>query len=223
ALLRKKLTNEVPILNQRLAGGDWVEGWNYGWYSVLEFALVNTLLRDLGEDWSADFAWMQGLPASLMFMAAPDFSETFSFGGYSGNYPDRTSPSSLAVLSANSAIAGYLYSAFNANPNNDFTDIGADTFYEMIFAKPGGPPPLAFQSVYYNRGGGRWISRFFPYTVTAENTSYSYDHYGYANGDVRLYNGATCLVCPSAYRGPDFDGEAVTPAFSTYRVNGRDQ
>ncbi len=40
---------------------------------------------------------------------------------------------------------------------------------------------------------------------------------------MRLYRGATCLVCPSAYRGPGFDGEAVTPAFSTYLVNGRDQ
>jgi hypothetical protein len=223
ALLRAKLTNEVPIQNQRLAGGDWAEGWNYGWYSVLEFSLVNQLMRDLGEDWSADFDWLQGLPTSLMFMMAPDFSQTFSFGGYSGNYPDRTSPSTLAVLSSTSVIAGYLYAAANANPNNDFTDIGGDTFYEEIFASPSAPPPLAFIPSYLDSGTGRWISRVYPYTVTAENQSYSYDHYGYANGDVRLYNGANCLVCPSAYRGPAFDGEAGTPAFSTYTVNGRDQ
>jgi len=222
-LLRSKLTNEVPILNQRLAGGDWVEGWNYGWYSVLEYSLVNTLLNDVGENWSADFAWLQNLPTSLMLMTAPDLSQTFSFGGYSGDYPHRTSPSSLAVLSQNSVIAGYLYQGMNANPDNDFTDIGADTFYEMIFAKPSGPPPLAFFTVYYSTGSGRWFSRYYPYTVTAENQSYSYDHYGYANGDVRLYNGSKCLVCPSAYRGPSFEGEAVTPAFSTYMVNGRAQ
>ena len=222
-LLRTKLANEVPIQNQRLAGGDWAEGWNYGWYSTLELSLVNTLLKDLGEDWSADFDWLNGLPTSLLFMTSPDFSQTFSFGGYSGNYPDRTSPSTLAVLSSSSVIAGYLYNAMNANPNNDFTDIPADTFYEMIFAKPAAPPPLAFMSSYFNTGTGRFLSRFDSYTVTAENTSYSYDHYGYANGDVRLYNGANCLVCPSAYRGPSFDGEAGTAAFSTYIVNGREQ
>jgi hypothetical protein len=59
--------------------------------------------------------------------------------------------------------------------------------------------------------------------MSAENTSYSFDHYGYANGDVRLYHGDECLVCPSAYRGENFEGEGVTPAFSTYLVNGRDQ
>ena len=159
ALLRTKLTNEVPIQNQRLAGGDWAEGWNYGWYSVLELSLVNALLKDVGEDWSADFDWLQRLPTSLMFMMAPDFSQTFSFGGYSGDYPDRTSPSTLAVLSSTSVIAGYLYSAANANPNHDFTDIAGDTFYEMIFAKPSGPPPLAFQPTYLGSGSGRWISR----------------------------------------------------------------
>src|SRR5437867_484215 len=168
-LLRSKLANEVPIQNQRLAGGDWAEGWNYGWYSTLELSLVNTLLKDLGEDWSADFDWLNGLPTSLLFMTSPDFSQTFSFGGYSGNYPDRTSPSTLAVLSPTSAIAGYLYSAMNAKPNNDFTDIPADTFYEMIFAKPSAPPPLAFMSLYFNSGTGRSFSRFDSYTVTAEN------------------------------------------------------
>src|SRR5437867_543471 len=169
ALLRSKLANEVPIMDQRLAGGDWAEGWNYGWYSATEFSLVNTLLKDLGEDWSSDFDWLNGLPTSLLFMTSPDFSQTFSFGGYSGNYPDRTSPATLAVLSPTSAIAGYLYSAMNANPNNDFTDIPADTFYEMIFAKPSAPPPLAFMSLYFNSGTGRSFSRFDSYTVTAEN------------------------------------------------------
>ncbi|PYQ56895.1 MAG: hypothetical protein DMF58_19650 [Acidobacteria bacterium] len=222
-LLRSKLANEVPIMNQRLAGGDWAEGWNYGPYSVLELSLVNTLLKDIGEDWSVDFDWLQGLPSSLFFMISPDFNQTFSFGGYSGNYPDKTSPSTLAVLSSTSAVAGYLYASTNANPNNDFADIPADTFYEMIFARPSPPPPLAFTSSYFNSGTGRFLSRFGSYTVTTENTSYSYDHYGYANGDVRLYRDSTCLVCPSAYRGPAFDGEAVTPAFSTYTVNGGNQ
>ena len=230
-LLRSKLNAEVPVLNQRLAGGDWAEGWNYGWYSTLEMALVNTLIKDLGEDWSADFDWLQQLPRSLTFMASPDFSETRSFGGYSGNYPHRTSPATLAVLSTTTtdgAYAGRLYISMNANPNNDFTDISADTFYEMIFAGGGAADVNALGLTYLNSGTGRFLSRssltdaqaFF---VSAENTSYSFDHYGYSNGDVRLYHGATCLVCPSAYRGNAFDGEAGTPAFSTYLVDGREQ
>lgn len=210
-------------MNQRLAGGDWAEGWNYGWYSTLEFSLVNTLMKDLGEDWSADFDWLSGLPVSLFHMVSFDYSQTFSFGGYSGNYPDRTSPSLLAVLSASSPIGWLLYQSMNANPNNDFTDLPADTFYEMIFAKPSPPPPMAYMPAYFNSGTGRFFSTSGPYFVSAENTSYSYDHYGYSNGDVRLYRGTTCLVCPSAYRGPAFDGEAGTAAFSTYTVNGKEQ
>jgi hypothetical protein len=231
-LLRTKLANEVPILNQRLPGGDWAEGWNYGWYSVLEYSLVNTLMKDIGEDWSSDFDWLQPLPRSLTFMVSPDFSEMRSYGGYSGDYPHRTSPSSLAVLSGTStdfALASRLYNAMTANPNSDFTDIGGDRFYEMIFADTRKLPDIAFPGLsYFNSGTGRWFSRSSlsdpdAYFVSAENTSYSFDHYGYANGDVRLYHGATCIVCPSAYRGPSFAGESVTPSFSTYIVNGRDQ
>jgi len=223
ALLRSKLANEVPIQNQRLAGGDWAEGWNYGWYSTLELSLVDILLRDLGEDWSADFDWLRGLPSSLLYMTAPDFSRTYSYGGYSGDYPHRTSPSTLAVLSTSSALAGYLYASMNASPDNDFTDLPADTFYEMIFANPSGPPPLAAERAYLDSGTGRFFARSGEFFFSAENTSYSYDHYGYANGDVRLYRGTTCLVCPSAYRGLNFDGEARTAAFSTYIVNGLEQ
>jgi hypothetical protein len=232
ALLRAKLRNEVPIMNQRLAGGDWAEGWNYGWYSTLEFSLVNTLLKDLSEDWGSDFDWLQTLPRSLTYMVSPDFGEMRSYGGYSGNYPDRTSPATLAVLTVTTAdgpFAGRLYTSMNANPNNDFTDIPADTFYEMIFADiTKNADVSALPLSYLNTGTGRWFSRSSltdpqAYFVSAENTSYAYDHYGYANGDVRLYHGAACLVCPSAYRGPGFDGEAVTPAFSTFLVNGRDQ
>ena len=232
ALLRSKLANEVPILNQRIPGGDWAEGWNYGWYSTLEYSLVNTLLKDIGEDWSSDFDWLQPLPRSVTYMAAPDFSEMRPYGGYSGDYPHRTSPATLAVLSSTTtdgAFASRLYTAMNANPNNDFTDSGGDRFYEVIFADTTKNPSVAALPLsYLSSGTGRWFSRSSltdpqAYFVSAENTSYSFDHYGYANGDVRLYHGTSCLVCPAAYRGPSFEGEAVTTAFSTFLVNGRDQ
>jgi hypothetical protein len=232
ALLRTKLGSEMGILNQRLAGGDWAEGWNYGWYTALEFSLVNTLLKDIGEDWGPVFDWLQTMPRSLTYMVSPDFAETRSYGGYSGDYPHRTSPSMLAVLSSTTTdgpFATRLYTSMTANPNNDFVDGAGSRFYEMIFARlsPAGDVS-ALPLSYLNSGIGRWFSRSSltnpdAYFVSAENTSYSGDHYGYANGDVRLYHGATCLVCPSAYRGEAFEGEAFTTAFSTFIVNGRDQ
>lgn len=224
-LLRSKLGNEMPVMNQRLAGGDWAEGWNYGWYSVAELTLVNLLLEEIGEDWSADFDWLQGLPRSLLLQVAPDSSEMRSYGGYSGDYPSRTSPAALAALSASTNLGSFahiIYVAMNANPGNDFRDQPGDTFYEMIFDRGGAPPPVALSLSTMNTGTGRFFSKSSlsdpnAYFVSSENTPYAYDHYGYANGDVRLYHGGTCLVCPSAYRGSSFDGEAVTPAFSTYQ------
>lgn len=232
-LLRFKLANEMPVMNQRLAGGDWAEGWNYGWYSVTEMTLLDQVLRDVGENWSADFDWLQWLPISLWFQAAPDYSETRSYGGYSGDYPHRTSPAALAALASSTGNAlGFFahanYVQMNANPNNDFADQPGDRFYEMIFDSQGTPPPIAFFLSVFNSGTGRFFSRSSQndpnaYFVSTENTGYSYDHYGYANGDTRLYHGDTCLVCPSAYRGPQFDGEALTQAFSTYLVNDQPQ
>ena len=230
-LLRTKLTNEVPLLNQRLAGGDWAEGWNYGPYAVTEMQLVNVLMKDIGEDWSPVFDWVQSLPLSMTYQMAPDFSETRSYGGYSGDYPSRTSASMLAVMSTttNSRYAQRLYLEATKNAG-DLTDIPGDSFYDMIFA-PAAPPSVDVSTLplsYLNTGTGRFFSRSSltdpnAYFVSAENTGYSFDHYGYANGDVRLYHGDECLVCPSAYRGPAFAGEAMTPAFSTYLVNGAEQ
>jgi hypothetical protein len=81
---------------------------------------------------------------------------------------------------------------------------------------------------YFNSGTGRFFSKsslsdpaaFF---VSTENTTYVGDHYGYADGDVRLYHGTNALVAPSAYRGPAFSGVGDATAFSTYEVNGEAQ
>jgi hypothetical protein len=234
ALMHDKLTNEMPVLNQRTAGGDWPEGWNYGPYTVLEFALANQVLKDAGEDWSADMAWQQLLPRSFFYMIAPDYSQSFSFGDYTGNYPDKTSPSMLAVLSATTtsgAFASLIYNQMNANPVNDFGPEAEDypsssAFYEMIFAtNPPAPSLPALPLSYFNSGTGRFFSKSSltnpaAYFVSAENTTYLGDHYGYADGDVRLYHGTNPLVAPSAYRGPEFSGGGDSTGFSTYEVNG---
>ncbi len=229
-LLRRKLEDEMPIVDQRACGGDWPEGWNYGPYTTLEFALVNQAMKDVGEDWSADFDFVQHTARSLTYMVTPDFSQTLSFGAYSGNLPHKSSPSLLAVLStttADGALAAHLYNGLNANPNNDFGDSSrGDTAYEMIFGDMTQTPSVAALPLsYLNSGSGRFFSRSSltdtgAYTATAEDVSYLGDHFGYADGDVRLYHGATCLLCPSAYRGSPFRGEDLTSAFSTYSVNG---
>jgi hypothetical protein len=237
ALLRDKLGNEMPVLNQRAAGGDWPEGWNYGPYSVLQFALANLALKDTGEDWSADFDWLEALPRSFFYMTSPDYSQSFSFGEYTGDYPDKTSPSMLAVLSAtedDGAFAALLYNRMNANPDNDFASEAEDrpsseAFYEMIFATNSPPPVLSSLPLsYFNSGTGRFFSKSSlsdpeAYFVSAENTTYTGDHYGYSDGDVRLYHGTNALVAPSMYRGPQFAGIGDSTDFSTYEVNGETQ
>ncbi|MGZ4809034.1 MAG: hypothetical protein ACXV7D_06855 [Thermoanaerobaculia bacterium] len=235
-LLRKKLREEMPTLNQRVAGGDWAEGWNYGWYTCTEFALVNTVLNDFGEDWSFDFDWIQHLALSLTYTASPDFYSVHAFGDYSADYPDLVSPSTLSVLSTTTTDGAYayrLYTSMNAAPINGFHEVGEATFYEMVFAAPEGTTAsVANQPLsYLNTGSGRFFSRssmtdLNSYWVSTENTGYSSSvsgHFGKSNGDTRLYHGGTCLVCPSAYQGNPFDGLAGTTKFSSYIVNGDEQ
>ncbi len=231
ALLRSKLASEVSILNQR-ACGDWPEGWSYGPYTLIEYTLVNQTLKDVGENWDASFDFLKPIARGLTYQVTPDFSQTISFGGYAGNLPHKTSPALLAVLSGatgESAAASRLYQKMLANSKNDWSESRGNTMYEMIFgnftqqANVNGWPLS-----HLNPGTGRFfslssLSDTGAYQVITENTNAHFDHYGYSNGDVRLYRGTTCLLCPSAYRGDNFDGEASTPAFSTYLVNGKVQ
>lgn len=230
-LLRDKLTNEVPILNQR-ACGDWPEGWNYGPYTMIEYALINQTLKDVGENWGASFNFLDSVGRSLTYQITPDFSQTLPFGGYSGNLAHKTSPALLAVLSGTTpdgAAASRLYQNMLANPDNDWSESRGNTVYEMIF---GNLPPTLNVSGWplsrLNPGTGRFFSKSSltdpsAYLVTVENSNAHYDHFGYSNGDVRLYRGSTCLLCPTAYRGEDFGGEDSSVAFSTYEVNGKIQ
>ena len=231
ALLRAKLTDEVPVLNQRGCGGDYAEGWNYGPYTMLEFSLVNQTLKDIGEDWSADFDFVDKLTRSYTYQVSPDYLMTVSFGDYSGDYAHLTRPWLLAVLSsttADSALAARLYSTMMAAAASDI-HVPLDrpsTFYEIVFGNLAqtadvSPMPLS----YLNPGTGRWFSQSSltdtsGYQATAEVISYQGDHYGYSNGDVQLFHGSTCILCSAAYRGDRFIGLGQTKDYSTYLVNG---
>jgi hypothetical protein len=234
-LLNEKLYWEMPVVSQRVCGGDWPEGWNYAPHAVQELALFYRTLADYGSDWSAEADWIQAEPTWMTYAMSPDFAKLFPFGTYSGNFPDRLSPNLLAVLSSTTAggsLAARIYTGALAAPTNDVVAAPGETAYEAIFADTSvvadvSSLPLSLLAP----GTGRWISRSSftdpsAYTVTAEDISYQYDNYGYANGDVRLYEGSTCLLCPAAYSvdpNGNFDGTGQTPDFSTYLVNGSSQ
>src|SRR5262249_25077460 len=126
------------------------------------------------------------------------------------------------------AWASRVYRLMSANPANDFNEKsfeGGFTAYEMIFADTTKDVDVTTQPLsYFNPGSGRFLSKSSlsdpnAYLVASEMGTYSFDHFGYANGDVRLYRGSTCLLCPAAYRvaqaSSNFRGEAGTTAFST--------
>jgi hypothetical protein len=230
--LHRMLAQEVPMISQRACGGDWSEGWNYGPYTNIEFTLANQALLEAGENWDTAFDFVHGLGQSYAYMVSPDFTESRSFGGYSGDYPHYTSPSLLATLSGNTrsgAWAARVYNGVNAQPVNDILSSRGFAFYEALSANLSQPLDTSVSPLsYFNDGTGRFfstssLSSTTAYQVTAENTPYYYDHMGYASGDVRLYKGTTCLLCPAAYRGYPFRGEDDTPAFSTYIANGQAQ
>lgn len=232
ARLRDKLNNDLPVANQRICGGDWPEGFNYGGGSMISHLMAYNTLKDIGEDWSVDYDFAQPLARSMTYQMSPDFTDLRPYGGYSGAMPHKTEPHLLAILStltSDGALASRLFNNAGANPNNDF-QIGVEskTFYEMIFGDMTKTADVSAMPLSYLASGtGRFFSKSSltdanAYQVITENISYFMDHYGYADGDVRLYHGATCLVCPSTYRG-NFNGEEGTPAFSTYMVNGAEQ
>ena len=68
----------------------------------------------------------------------------------------------------------------------------------MIFADMSQTADVSILPLSYLASGtGRFFSKSSltdtgAYQVIAEDINYYFDHYGYANGDVRLYHGAAC-------------------------------
>jgi hypothetical protein len=232
--LRQKLGTVQPIANQRACGGDWPEGGNYGPNTLRAYLMVKIAMQDIGEDWSAVFDFLQPLGQLFRYAMTADHTQMLPFGGFSGIMPHKTSPALLAMLTDSTrtgAHAAALYSQALATANNDLVDAAeGDTSYELIFGDAVAPaaPVDGMALSCLSSGSGRFFSKSSlddpnAYLVTAENMHYFFDHFGYANGDVRFFHGGTCLVCPSTYRGFAFNGEDVTDAFSTYQLNGKMQ
>jgi hypothetical protein len=231
--LRKSLSTILPVANQRVCGGDWPEGGNYGPNALRAHMMVLIGMADIGEDWSRAFDFVQPIGLVSRYQITGDYTQMLPFGGFSGLMPHKTSPALLAMLTPTTAggtHAGTLYNQIAATPKNDFFDSSdGDTAFELLFGDVSANAavtdlPLAC----YSPGSGRFFSKSSladsgAYLMTAEDMHYFFDHFGYANGDVRFYHGGTCLVCPSTYRGPAFGGEGGTASFSTYQVNGKTQ
>ena len=232
-LLRSKLASELPVANQRACGGDWPEGGNYGPAALTAHLFVAAALKDVGEDWSAAYDFVQPLARNYRYQITADGAEMLPFGGFSGISPHKTSPSLLAILSSTTsdgAFASGLFNLLQANLNNDFFDASSgQTAYEMLFGDSTKNPDVSMLPLsYFNPGTGRFFSKSSlvdpaAYQVATENMHYAFDHFGYANGDVRFYHGGTCLLCSSTYRGTAFNGEDETPAFSTFQANDQVQ
>lgn len=229
SLLNEKLNWELPVLNQRLCGGDWPEGWHRGALAVQELQLVNVILRDVGADHSVLFDWIEDVPLWLTYAIAPDFTGLTPFGTVTGPNPGEISPALLATLSSTTrsgALASRLYSAALTASGADLRDPSPGfVAWEMLFADTATVADVSTLPLSYAATGtGRWISRSSlsdpdAYQVVAEAMSYAGDGYGHANGDVRMYRGRECLLCPAAYRGSVPDGAATTREFSSFLVN----
>ncbi len=229
ALLNEKLAWELPVLNQRLCGGDWPEGPERGQLAVQQLQLVNQLLRDAGADHSILFDWVEAVPTWLTYQTFPDFRGLVPFGEVSEGAPHRISPALLAVLSSTTgrgALAARLYAMGLAAPGSEMSDRSPGfTAWEMLFADTSSTGDVsALPLTYLATGTGRWISRSSltdrdAYQIVAEAMSYSGDGFGHANGDVRMYRGSECLLCPAAHRRRAVRGADGTAAFSTYLVN----
>jgi hypothetical protein len=228
--LRDRMTNVMPVANQRACGGDWPEGGNYGPGALRAHMTVLFGMADLGEDWSAVYDFVQPLGLLARYQITSDYTEMLPFGGFSGLVAHKTSPALLAMLTPSTDTgvhAATLYSRAAAVTNNDFFDSSeGDVVFELIFGdltKKADTSGLALSCV--SPGSGRFFSRSSlddgsAYLMAAENMHAYFDHYGYANGDLRFYHGGDCILCASTYRGGAFNGEDVTPAFSTVQANG---
>jgi hypothetical protein len=230
--LREKLTRIEPVANQRACGGDWPEGGNYGPNALRAHMMVYFGMLDIGEDWSTAFDFVQPLGLTFRYAITNDYTTMVPFGGFSGLLPHKTSPALLAMLTGSTAAGDHAATLYNLAQavKNDFGDPSdGDTVYELLLGDVGKHAdtsglPLACLSP----GSGRFFSKSSlddtnGYLVTAEDMHYIFDHFGYANGDLRFYHGSTCILCASTYRGGAFNGEGVTPSFSTYQANSKVQ
>lgn len=193
----------------RLDGGDWLEGWQYGNLSVLEYAAAARALRDNGAPLVGYAAWEGELVARALYASVPGGGEVFIGGDADLETPHRR----LAAMNLYAAMidAGPGEAKAWAQDLLERHDLVEPSFLllaALAEARAGGPAPFpedaptwyvaGGSSTLYGRSGwgsdAVWlVTRCMPGDAVP-------DHMFFDAGNVVLTRGADHLIVdPSPY------------------------
>jgi hypothetical protein len=91
-------TRVLPAFRDRLRGGGWPEGWQYGEYTTLEIALVSRAFGMAGVDIVKKVPWLGQTVTHHVHALLPDGKSVYG-GGTWGERPSKPSALGMAALS----------------------------------------------------------------------------------------------------------------------------
>lgn len=95
-------TRVVPAFNEKLQGGGWPEGWQYGEYTTMEVALVAEAFRTgAGMNLARELPWLGQVVKHHVHALLPDEQSVYD-GGTWGEHPAK--PSGLALAGVSVAL-----------------------------------------------------------------------------------------------------------------------
>lgn len=102
----------IPMINGNLDGGDWIEGWNYGQWSVREYMQYCRALETgtTDDDHWLETDWYSDLITSTINMLYPNRDYVSDDGSWSGSYKGNPRIATLRFLASNSPLSETLKS-----------------------------------------------------------------------------------------------------------------